>query len=131
MNNGSIANFNKEKGYQEQGDQPFTNVLKDILSVNIPQDKTIYKMNDDLVSVSRFTFGIYSEVLEHLFSYGYTTKELFEDRPDRLHYELLDAINEIVMYGEEINRTFFEVVTKDHWGTVSKIMKELEILLED
>ena len=120
----------KKEEHLTQSDQ-LTDVLKDILfNPRIPQDDEFFKLNEQKVRLQDFAFTLYSEVLEHLFTYGYTRREI-QNRPDRLHYELIDAINQVVMYGEEINRTFFEVGAKNHFRTVTEIMETISILLED
>ena len=89
-----------------------------------------FLLDSQEVNIARFSFSLYSEVLEHLFTSGYTRQEL-KNRPDYITYELLDAINQVCMYGEEINKTVFEVETKNHWRVAREIMEEVSILLED
>lgn len=132
MFNPGSTRLTPKKEYQEpKADQDYTGFLQDILEPRIPQLNEFFKLNDEIVCLQRFAFTLYSEVLESLFFDGYTMRELREDRPDKLHYELIDAINQVVMYGEEINRTFFEVGTKNHFRTVTEIMETISILLED
>ena len=114
----------KGKEYPEQSDQ-LISVLKDILITNIPQTETKYIMNNRNVTIECFAFKLYSEVIEHLIESGYSSTELKEDK-SHLSYELIDALNEVIKYGEEINDTYFEVKTKDHWKTVKNVMKILE-----
>lgn len=119
----------KENGYREQSDQ-LMSVLKDILVDILPQNENKFKVNSRDVTIECFTFRLYSEVIEHLVDSGYSSMELKEDK-SIMSYELLDALNEVIQYGEEINDTYFKVETKDHWKTFKEVRKILEIVMEE
>lgn len=121
---------NTEKGHQELGDQPLTNVLKDILTTNIPRNKDKYQINHREVSKECFAFRLYSEVIEFLINNGYTSRELKEE-PEHLTYEVIDCLNEVVKEGQEINTTHFEVSTMNNWKTIQDVMEVLEIVIGD
>lgn len=145
MDCGNMQSFNpsstrltpsKEKEYQEpKADQDFTEVLKDILVPNISQNENNFKINNNDVTMECFAYRLYSEVINHLVNSSqvnsrYTFTEL-KEKPDLLSYELIDCLNEVIMYGEEVNQVSFKVKTKDHWKTFKEVMKLLEIVMEE
>lgn len=117
----------KEKEYQElKTDQDLTSILKDILiAPSITRKETVFKINGENVPIEQFARQLIHTVTEYLIDHGYTPKSL-KDSPYRLENEIIDTLNEATAWGEKVLDTFFEVVTKNHWQTVTEVMKEIE-----
>ncbi len=121
--------MNKEKEYQKlKSDQDLSSILKDIPKPIIPQNNNntiVWLVRGKEFPLCKFAMELVGEVQNHLISSGYTMEEL-EEEPRHLEYELIDCMNEVIAYGEQVGKVVFGVKTTSHLEAFNELMEEVK-----
>ena len=103
-------------------------VIKHILNIPTTRDESnsiIWLIRGEKVLIRQFAVELVTEVENHLINGGYAIDELKEE-PRHIEYELIDSMNEIIAYGEEVNNTVFGVKTPSHIVAFLELMEAVK-----
>ncbi|MDD2370859.1 MAG: hypothetical protein PHQ32_02520 [Firmicutes bacterium] len=124
--------MDKEKEHQSNNNssEELSEVCKDILiksNYSIPKESNtiVWLVRGQEVPLWEFAMELVSEVQNHLISSGYKPEEL-EEEPRHLEYELIDCMNEAIMYGEQVGKVVFGVKTPSHIVAFLELMEEVK-----
>ena len=85
----------------------------------------VWLLNGEKALIWEFAVLLVTEIKHHLINSGYTIDELRKE-PRHIEYELIDSMNEIIAYGEEVNNTVFGVKTPSHIVAFLELMEAVK-----